>query len=128
METSVFLAKLLGPYFVIVGIGVLANLKYYQGMITDFMENKAMLYLGGVMALLFGLIIVLFHNYWALNWAVIITIMGWLGILKGIALIVCPGAMMKLSRAYIENMLPLATNLTVIIILGAVLCYMGYFA
>lgn len=127
METSVFLAKLLGPYMIIVAIGILLNLKFYQKMVDDFFKNSALLYLGGVMALFFGLLIVLFHNVWACSWTLIITIMGWLGIIKGVWLIVFPNTMGRMSEAYSKKTAALVIHLTIIFALGVVLAVMGYF-
>jgi len=67
METSIFLAKLLGPYCIIVAVGLLFNLKNYQKVIEDFCKNSALLYLGGVLALFFGLLVVLFQNVWVVT-------------------------------------------------------------
>ncbi|MFC1548831.1 hypothetical protein ACFL5E_02610 [Candidatus Omnitrophota bacterium] len=126
METSLFLAKLLGPYFIIVAVGVLFNLKFYYRVMEDFSKNTALLYLGGIMALFFGLLIVLFHNVWAFNWAVIITLMGWLGIIKGIWIICFPNTIARMTAAYVKKGPVIVINLIVILILGIVLSVMGY--
>ena len=127
MESSIFLAKLLGPYCTIVAVGVLFNLKNYQKVMEDFFKNSALLYLGGVMALLFGLLIVLFHNLWAANWTVIITIFGWAGIIKGIWLIILPDSASKMPAVYQKNTALLKIHLLIIIALGVFLTVMGYF-
>ena len=127
MESSIFLAKLLGPYCIIVAVGVLFNLKSYQKVMEDFFKNSALLYLGGVMALLFGLLIVLFHNLWAANWTVVITIFGWAGIIKGIWLIILPDSASKMTVLYRKNTALLKIHLFIIIALGVFLTVMGYF-
>lgn len=127
MESSIFLAKLLGPYCIIVAVGVLFNLKSYQKVMEDFFKNSALLYLGGVMALLFGLLIVLFHNLWAANWTVVITIFGWAGIIKGIWLIILPDSASKMTVLYRKNTALLKIHLLIIIALGVFLTVMGYF-
>ena len=128
IDYSLFFAKLLGPLLVIIGAGVLANLKYYQDMMVEFAENKAMLYLGGFLALIFGLFIVLLHNKWAANWTVIITLFGWAGLIKGIFLIAFPRTMIKLTEGYKDKTSLMAAHLSIVIILGAILVYMGYFS
>ena len=127
MESSIFLAKLLGPYCIIVAVGVLFNLKSYQKVMEDFFKNSALLYLGGVMALLFGFLIVLFHNLWAANWTVVITIFGWAGIIKGIWLIILPNSASKMTALYRKNTALLKIHLLIIIALGVFLTVMGYF-
>jgi len=125
---SVFLAKLLGPYCIIVAIGVLVNRKVYQRAMEDFFKNAALLYIGGILALLFGLLIVLTHNIWTANWAVLITIFGWSGINKGVWIIIFPNTLVRLIEIYQKKPALLAVNLLLVLAIGAVLTFFGYFA
>ncbi len=125
---SVFLAKLLGPYCIIVAIGVLVNRKVYQRAMEDFFKNAALLYIGGILALLFGLLIVLTHNIWTANWAVLITIFGWSGIIKGVWIIIFPNTLVRLIEIYQKKPALLAVNLLLVLAIGAVLTFFGYFA
>lgn len=127
MGSSMFLAKLFGPYCIIVAVGILFNLKNYRKVMEDFFKNSALLYLGGVFALFFGLLIVLFHNVWAANWTVIITILGWLGLIKGAWLIILPNTLTKLIEAYREKTALLVIHLFVVLALGVFLTVIGYF-
>jgi hypothetical protein len=126
MEISIFLAKLLGPYCIIVAIGIMFNLKTYQKVMEDFFKNSALVYLGGIIALFFGLLMVSFHNIWMAHWAVIITIFGWLGVIKGTWLIILPNTVAKLTKAYQRNTAMLVIHLVVVLILGIFLTVKGY--
>ena len=126
MENTMFLAKILGPYMVIVAIGIMLNLKYYQGMMEDFFKNKALIYLGGVLALIIGFLIVLSHNVWEASWVAIITIFGWGGLIKGVWLIVFPNSVGKLTKAYQRKPALLKIHLLVILALGVFLTIKGY--
>jgi hypothetical protein len=128
METSVLLAKILGPYCVIVAIGLMFNLKFYQRMIEDFFKNTALIYLGGVMALIIGIVLVLFHNIWVAGWPVIITIFGWGGLIKGIWLIIFPNALGKLTQVYQKKPLLLRAHMVIVLIFGILLTLKAYFA
>ena len=127
METSIFLAKLLGPYCIIVAVGVLFNLRTYQRVMEDFCKNSALIYLGGILALLIGLLIVLFHNIWVANWTVIITIFGWLGIIKGAWLIILPNTAAKFTIAYQKNTALLVVHLIIVLAIGVSLTIFGCF-
>ena len=48
MQTSLFLAKLLGPPLLIVGIGILINRAYYLAMTRQFVGSAPLMYLGAV--------------------------------------------------------------------------------
>jgi len=126
METSVFLAKLLGLYSLIVAGGVLLNQKTYKRVLDDLLKNSAFIYLAGIFALFFGLLIVLFHNVWVLGWPVIVTVMGWLGLIKGIWIIVFPESLAKVIAYHIKNPLVLTLRLCVLLFLGATLTVFGF--
>jgi len=126
LATSLFLAKLLGLYGVIVTAGVLLNQKSYQKVIEDLLKNAALVYLGGIFALFFGLLLVLFHNVWVLGWPVIITIMGWLGLLKGVWIIVFPESFAKAVTYHINNPQVMKLRLYVFLFLSVVLLVFGF--
>ncbi len=126
MQNSIFLARVFGPYMVIVAIGVLFNLKTYQKVMEDFFKNTALIYLGGILALIIGLVMVLFHNIWVANWTVVITIFGWLGIIKGAWLIIFPNMVGKLTQAYQKKTTLLRVHLVIVLALGIFLTFMGY--
>lgn len=127
MENSILLAKIIGPYTVIVAIGLMFNLKFYQKMMEDFFKNTALIYLGGAMALIIGLLIVLFHNVWVAGWVVIITIFGWLGLFKGALLIILPNSVAKLTQAYQKKPVLLMVHMIIILVIGLFLTVKGYF-
>jgi len=126
MESSVFIAKIIGPLFIIVAVGLLLNLKYYQRVLEEFAKSPALLYLGGFNAFIFGILIVLFHNVWQLQWPVVITILGWMGLIKGVALLVFPDVMARLSSRYTKSSTSLIVQSAVILVLGVFLTVMGY--
>ena len=127
MESSIFFARLLGPYFVIVAIGFLFNLETYQRLMEDFCKNVALVYLGGVLALFFGLVVVLLHNVWVANWTVIITIFGWAGLIKGAWLIMLPNTVARFTEACQKKTVALRVYLAIILALGVFLMVKGYF-
>jgi hypothetical protein len=126
MENSIFLAKILGPYLIIVMLAFLFNPKAYQKILEDFCKNSALVYLGGVFALLFGLLVVLFHNLWMAGWPVIITIFGWMGLIKGVWLIVFPNTVAKFNQAYQKKTALWTVSLAIALILGIFLTVKGY--
>lgn len=127
MDTSLFLAKLIGPIFVIVGIGLLLNRNRYRAVVDEVMASRTLLYLFGAIALTGGLAIVLTHNVWVWDWPVIITIVGWLMVVRGTLRIVIPQQVEDLAAktmARWPNLL-LVSGLLVIT-LGAFLCWKGF--
>ena len=104
------------------------NRKAFQRVMDDFCKNAALVFYGGVLALVIGVVIVLTHNVWVADWTVIITIIGWLGLIKGIWIIVFPNTVSKFMQAYqrSENLLMVHSIAT--LIFGVVLTFFGFFA
>jgi hypothetical protein len=88
MQTSVFLARLIGPLFLAVGIGLITNAATYRKMAGEFLASTALVYLSGLLTMTAGLAIILNHNVWVADWRVLITILGWLGVIGGAVRIV----------------------------------------
>ena len=128
METSVFIAKIFGLCYLIMGAGFLFNRKAFQQVMEDFCKNAAVVFYGGLLALVIGVVIILTHNVWVTNWTVMITIIGWLALIKGIWIIVFPNTVPKLMQVYKKNKNLLIVNPIVMLILGAVLTFFGFFA
>jgi len=127
MAATIPLARIIGPYITIIAIGVLVNLSFYKRMMEDFFKNTALIYLGGVLALIFGLLIVWFHNVWVAGWPVIITIFGWAGIIKGAWLIILPNSLGKMVELYKKHTALLIVQIIIMLALGIFLTIMGYF-
>ncbi len=79
-----FLAKLLGLYLTLGGLPLIFRPTYVQKIATVWLENRPLIFLWGIISLLFGLIILLLHSSW-LGWQAIITVIGYLLTLRGIA-------------------------------------------
>lgn len=90
MNATNFIAAIIGPLYIVIGIGVFLNPNHYSKMIEEFCRSPTLQYLGGGIALAAGLSILYFHNTWSSEWPVIITIFGWLACLKGVHLLIFP--------------------------------------
>jgi hypothetical protein len=76
MDRSMFLARLLGPTFVAIALGMLINLGMYESITAEALHPGIVFYLSGLLSLLAGLAIVNLHNTWCMDWRVIITVLG----------------------------------------------------
>jgi len=89
-DMSLFWAGILGPLYVVVGVSILINRAFFEQMIDTAFDRPLEIYLSGLIAFFFGMTIVLTHNDWGAHWSVAITIIGWLGLIKGIGLLLLP--------------------------------------
>jgi hypothetical protein len=128
VQTSIFLARLIGPALLIVGIGILLNQSYYRGMTREFVASRPLFYLAAAIGVIGGLAIVLVHNVWTLNWRVLITLFGWINLIRGAASILLPEQSFayggRMMAAKYMPMIPAAVALFI----GLTLSYFGYVA
>jgi hypothetical protein len=126
MQTSRYLAKLIGPVFVAIGIGMLVNAPHYRLMGEEFLHSYALIYLSGLLALPVGLAIVLAHNVWKSDWRVVITVLGWLAVIGGVIRIVAPQAVAVIGSAMFGSLLLPVIAGIVVLVIGGLLSFKGY--
>jgi len=126
VQASIFLAKLIGPFFLIVGVSLLVNARTFRAIADEFLRSPALLFLSALMILPAGLAIVLTHNVWVANWPVIVTLLGWLLVFSGIVRLLTPQRLIIIgTRLHNKpNLLYISAGIWTAI--GAVLCFFGY--
>jgi len=82
MDVSIFFARFLGSFFLI--FGLLFIITRQLGKTIEMTEDKAFVISTGYISLLMGLVTVILHNVWVADWRVVITILGWSTLIKGI--------------------------------------------
>src|SRR5947207_1558683 len=127
LPRSVFLARLIGPVLVVVGIGVLANSTAYRALGQEFVRNPALIYLSGIMTLSAGLAIVLAHNDWTADWRLAITLLGWLAVVGGAMRILAPQLTESVDGWFLARPATLAVGALIWLAVGALLSFCGYF-
>ena len=126
MEQSIFLAKVMGLYLLIVPAAVLLRRKQFAELINEFTANRAMVFLSGLVALVLGLLIVVSHNVWTADWRAVVTVMGWLMLAKGVIRIMLPEKLATVAVDPSSTKWTVAT--TVLLSLGIYLTYIGFLA
>jgi hypothetical protein len=71
---------------------------------------------------------VLVHNVWTPNWRVLITLIGWLMLIRGAVRILAPDTIMGFAAKFIRNKQLIPISAVVTGVLGLVFCYFGYVA
>jgi len=126
MDTSLFLAKLVGPVLLTTSAAMLINQVNMREMAADFLEHRGLIFLAGILTLLGGLAIVLTHNVWVLGWPVVITIFGWLLVIGGIFRIVFPDSVKSIGQTMLDKPGMMTGAGIVQGVIGAWLCYVSY--
>ncbi len=94
MNVSKYLAELWGITITVVSLALLIKPKLLERLFAKA-ENKATMYFWGIITLVIGIAMVFTHNVWTLDWRVIITIIGWFTLIKGLDLLLLPKRMRK---------------------------------
>jgi hypothetical protein len=89
MDNSIFLAKFWGWYLIIFFLILSLNPKRIKQIFNDLKDEKFLI-ISAFIAISIGLLNVLFHNIWELNYKLIITLIGWFSLFIGLALFVLP--------------------------------------
>jgi hypothetical protein len=131
MDRSTLLAKLIGPPFVAIGLGLLLNQRTYWDMIDDVIRHPSpigniLIYLSGLLSMLAGLALVNAHPSWTRDWRVVITILGWLLLVGGIVRIVLPDIILKLGSTLYGSPTTLLLVAIISLALGGFLSFKGY--
>jgi uncharacterized membrane protein len=121
-----YLAEIWGISLVIIPLALLVNSKYLKRMFTEI-ENEATMFSWGIVSLVIGLAMILSYNVWAQSWQVVITIIGWLALLKGLVLLFLPEYMKKWVKK-LENRQWLPVALVIMVFIGLVITYLGFTA
>jgi hypothetical protein len=126
MQKSIYLARLIGPVFAAIGLGMLFNTSHYLAMAREGLHSPVLIYLSGVGLLAAGLAIVLAHNVWVGDWRLIVTLIGWLAVLGGLLRILWPQAVVAIGGAAVAHDGSLIVGGIVVLAIGGVLGYFGY--
>lgn len=123
---SIWIAKLLGPVILVLGIPMIVTPAGLQDTTKRFLADSPLVLISGILAMIAGLSIVNTHNLWELNWALVITLFGWALVLGGALRIIAPRMVNKMGGSMMDR--PTITRVAGVVwaLLGAFLTFKGY--
>lgn len=126
MDITVLLASLWGPTIFALGIGIFTSRAQYTSMYRDIEKNAFAILVFGMTAMTMGIFHVLVHNIWNTFPEIIISLLGWGLLLKGVLFIVGPRLVDYVADMWVDlKMLSVAGVL--MLVLGAYLSWLAYF-
>ncbi|MBU2620839.1 MAG: hypothetical protein KKD92_00785 [Proteobacteria bacterium] len=125
MELSILIAKITAVICLSASLGGFFSRDYYRRLADDLYKNAALTYMMGFMAVIVGFLIVHYHNLWGKDWTVLVTIIGWLSLIKGIFIIVLPKFIQRLSESFLTKKI-LKIYPYVTLFLGLLFGYFGF--
>ena len=126
METSIFLAKVIGLSGAISTLAIIIRYKAFAEMEEHASRNPVILYLSGLTFIVLGSLLVSSHQVWTRDWRVIVTIIGWLLLVKGVLRIFFPELVIKLLARKKNNRNFMIAEVAVLLV-SLCLFYQGFF-
>lgn len=83
-------ARVLGPYLLIAALTMIGRTAYMRSMIEAFSADAVWPWVAGAFVLPMGLAVIVLHPYWRGPAAAIVSLLGWLSVVKGVALMAFP--------------------------------------
>jgi hypothetical protein len=90
MNISFVLAQIFGIMCMVLGLSMLFNKKWTVVAIEEITKNVGVIWLAGLIALVMGTVMVVLNNIWTSGLSLVITILGWLTLLKGAVILLFP--------------------------------------
>lgn len=90
MNTTIFFAQYWGWVTVIVTFMFFARPSVLHEVKTIMVKNRGFQLMYGIVSILVSLPTVILHNVWVLSWPVIITLIAWLALIKGVICVMWP--------------------------------------
>jgi uncharacterized membrane protein len=126
MPTSIFIAKLVGPVYIIAGLALLYRGQAFRAVVQEFIQSQALMYVAGVLGLLGGLSLVVVHSVWTFDWRIIITLMGWIMIFRALVSIFEPRHIVTIGSKFLAHSGIFLGAAVLSLIIGVILSYFGY--
>ena len=123
---TIILAKIFGIYFLAIGVAFIINPERFKRMCQQIVKDENSLFIGGLLALLIGAVVISIHNNWLLGWPVIITLLGWWSLIKGFAILIYPESIKFLSFIQNRSRLFYQAISLIYIVIGLFLAYKGW--
>lgn len=128
MSDQLFLAAVIGPMLLVLGLSVLFYSDVWQKIVSEWEKDHFSLLPMMAFNLIFGLVIINMHNVWEWSPYVIITVVGWGAFLKAVLYFLLPGDNFKAMIKMVNCKCYYQTSGGIMAVLGAWLSYLVYLA
>ena len=119
------LAKAYGVYMIAIGLSGLTAPDRWRMMMEDFQKSPGLTYLTAVLVFGFGLAMVILHGLWTDPLAIVVSLFGWVALLKGVLLMAAPDGLLRLGVATVATPARTRTWAVFAVILGVALLTAG---
>ena len=125
MDVTVFLAQIWGPIMFALGLGIFTSRSHYLRIYRDLEKETLAVLVFGMMGMALGILQIGVHNAWNTLPQILVSLLGWGLLLKGLVFILAPRFVDRSGdKAAKSGLLPIVA--TALLIIGAYLVWIGY--
>ncbi len=126
MEVNLFLSKLIGLTCFFAGLGLLINHKNLAKGIMKYVKDEFQMFFWGMMTFVIGFVILFNHCLWETPSEIIVTLFGWLAVIKGVLLMLLPNKIwVSLAKSVNTTTWSIIKGLVVVLV-GLYLASVGF--
>jgi hypothetical protein len=96
---TIQLARIYGVVAFTAALAALLSPKRMGLIIADFETAPALVFMSALFALILGLVMVMIHNLWTDIAAILVSLFGWIVLIKGILLLAAPEGLLRFAAA-----------------------------
>jgi hypothetical protein len=115
----------MGLYLVIMGIVLVTRAPELFIVFAQMLSNAPFMILGSIMALIIGILLVVSHNMWCSDWRVLVTLLSWITLIKGIVYLAFPTTGYAIVTYYLNHHTAFYVAVIIMLLLGLFLLYKG---
>ncbi|MBT3864782.1 hypothetical protein HOF67_02000 [Candidatus Peregrinibacteria bacterium] len=124
---ALMLSTILGPIILVLGLSILLHAGAWKKLAKMWLKDHYSLIGLKMLVLLLGVIVVNAHNVWELTPSLIVTIIGWAMLLKGVLYFLLPGSAIKWALKLVQKTWILYVGGAIDLLLGLAMCYYAYY-
>jgi len=111
---------------VALGASTLVNLGRLPNLVEQVAREPTLIMVSGMLLFVASLAIVRAHHYWRQDWSILVTLLGWLSLLGGLARILVPFQLADAMVGLGDQPLVDACAAILVLVVGVFLSYKGY--
>lgn len=119
-------ARVIGPFLAVIAVIAVARSAAMTAMLEQFTTGEVWSWVVGAFVLAGGIAIVAFHQYWRTPAAVIVSVIGWLFIIRGLFLMAFPTVFASMADRVVGSADSWRWLYVVLALIGLYLTYVGW--
>lgn len=124
MDLSLTIARIISIIYITTGVAVILGTVDFNEIVKGLIKSPALTFIAAAAAIVGGTILVEEHNLWVKDWRVIITLISWMFLLGGIAVVIFP----KFLTSYNQMLKNSRLLGSFMLIFGLIMGYFGFLA